>query len=308
MDGLATGLATCRIEPPVAAQWPLWAAATALLSARWVVGPLLELQRAAGWTDRNWRGQPLPVSLGLGLPVALALGIALASWRAQPWPAGLSGLLGVLCAVLFGLFDDGVRDRDHRGWRNHLRSLRAGTWTSGALKIVGIGAGALLTAAALCPRSGVAGALALLVAGATIAACANVVNLLDTRPGRALKVTLLVALLLAGQEAAAAAWLLPVAATALVFLPLDLGEQAMLGDSGANALGVALGFGLVLAWPQPWQQGVIVVILAIVQAIADRRSLSAWIDSVGPLALLDRLGRPPRRGEGQPTRFENRKR
>ena len=59
---------------------------------------------------------------------------------------------------------------------------------------------------------------------------ANALNQLDTKPGRALKAYLLAAI-------PAGAPLVP----AVVLLPYDLREMAMLGDAGANALGALLG-------------------------------------------------------------------
>src|SRR5207237_9315962 len=73
------------------------------------------------------------------------------------------------------------------------------------------------------------------VSGAVLVGlAANLVNQLDTRPGRALKAYL------AGALAVDA----PVG-LAVLLLPYDLREMAMLGDAGANALGAMLGLNSV---------------------------------------------------------------
>ena len=63
---------------------------------------------------------------------------------------------------------------------------------------------------------------------------ANALNQLDTKPGRALKAFFLASALLGFRPRKAVA-------AAVLLAPYDLREMAMLGDSGANALGALLG-------------------------------------------------------------------
>jgi len=79
-----------------------------------------------------------------------------------------------------------------------LGAARRGQVTTGAVKIVGLGVTGLATAwiadrsrARTGPRA--TGPLSTIVGGAVIAGSSNVVNLFDLRPGRALKVALLLA-------------------------------------------------------------------------------------------------------------------
>ena len=92
----------------------------------------------------------------------------------------------------FGGYDDLAGSGDRRGFRGHLGALARGDVTTGAVKIGGIGATGL-TAAALLGGSPVDMAVnAGLTAGA-----ANLLNLFDLRPGRAIKVAMLAGALLA---------------------------------------------------------------------------------------------------------------
>ena len=77
---------------------------------------------------------------------------------------------------------------------------------------------------------------------------ANLGNLLDRRPGRALKVGVIAWIplaIVAGSDVLGVA-LAPVIGAFLATFPDDLAERLMLGDAGANVLGAVLGLAVVL--------------------------------------------------------------
>ena len=160
-----------------------------------------------------------------------------------------------------GLADD-LWSGPERGFRRHLSAGR----TTGVLKLLAIPAYALARTRSL---SG----------AALVALAANALNQLDTRPGRALKAYL----------AAALAVDAPVG-IAVLLLPYDLREMAMLGDAGANALGALVGLKSVdrLTARGRW---VAVGGLAALTVLGERVSLGALIERTPGLAHLDRLGR-----------------
>jgi len=174
---------------------------------------------------------------------------------------------GVAPIALLGAADD-LWSGEERGFRAHLRSGR----TTGVLKLVGIPAYALYRT-----RS-VSGAL-------LVALAANLLNQLDTRPGRALKAYGLASLALGGG-------LRPASAAAVLLAPYDLREMAMLGDSGSNALGAVLGFDSVERFSrrQRWSA---IAALAGLTLLGERRSLGALIERTPVVRELDRLGRQP---------------
>ena len=117
--------------------------------------------------------------------------------------------------------------------------------------------------------------------GCTVAA--NALNLLDTRPGRALKAFGAGALLAPGAPRS----YLPVA---VLLAPYDLREMTMLGDAGANALGALLGLNSVdrLTGRGRW---IAIGGLAGLTVLGEHLSLGAVIERTPGLAQLDRLGR-----------------
>lgn len=235
----------------------------------------------------NYLGREVarPASIGMILGVcagAVAYAFLAAGRRLAPGYAlaqvGLAGGMG-----LAGLIDDVAGSRSSSGFAGHLKMLLQGQLTTGVLKI----AFAAVVCVACAMAVGHGGAWAL-VDGVLLASAANVVNLLDTRPGRAIKGSLLI-LALMGSAGANLQLASPIAGASLAFLKYDLSEQGMLGDTGANPLG-ALVVLSALQMSRGWRI-IALLVLAAVNLIAERASLGRLIESCPPLAAIDRLGR-----------------
>ena len=233
-------------------------------------------------TAVNYRGERLSVRLGIvlsGVTFLLFIGYAFDEPRLG-WVA-----LGVVAVFLAGLYDD-ARPARTRGMRRQLAALRHGDVTPGAVKLAVIGAASAFTTWMLGGRG-----WTFLVGAAVIAGSANLWNLLDVRPGRALKVFLPVAVAFA----AAAGWPLGaayagLAAAGAVGLWADLTERSMLGDCGANVLGFVVGVGTFLVLLLGWL-AVVLAAIVVLHVLADTITLSRLIDATPPLRAVDRLGR-----------------
>ncbi|HEY2670373.1 MAG TPA: hypothetical protein VGJ07_08345, partial [Rugosimonospora sp.] len=187
-----------------------------------------------------------------------------------------------------------------KGFRGHVGALREGRITSGMVKIAGVGASGLVASALLQAgagaagraRAGAAGRIGEVLLGAgVIAGTANLVNLLDLRPGRALKAGLIIgAPLLPG---AAGGLVAGPAGAAGALLREDLGERIMLGDAGANALGALLGVALA-ARTGPVGRAAALAAIAGLTAASEKVSFTKVIEATPGLRELDALGR--RRG------------
>jgi Glycosyl transferase family 2 len=202
---------------------------------------LRDILLAFGPQGRNHRGLRLPL-------VGWVVGVAYPS---------------VLPVAAIGVADD-LWSGDERGFRAH---LGAGA-TTGVLKLVGIPAYALWRTRSL------SGAI-------LVGLSANLLNQLDTKPGRALKAYLAASIPLRAPKA-----------MAVLLAPYDLREMAMLGDSGSNALGAVLGFESVgrLTERQRWSA---IAALAGLTLLGERRSLGALIERAPVVRELDAWGRQP---------------
>ena len=202
-----------------------------------------------------------------------------------------SALLGVGGAAALGALDDLTGVTDVKGLRGHLGALRSGEITTGTIKLFGLAATGLVAGAIA--RRGRGGVVDAVLAGGVVAGAANLTNLLDLRPGRATKAFIGVSAppLVAGSSPFGSTLAAPMGA-AVSLLGEDLGERAMLGDAGANALGAAWGVGAASALSRG---GLAATLALIVGAtiVSERVSFSDVIERTPPLRLIDGLGRRP---------------
>jgi hypothetical protein len=245
----------------------------------------------ARWTRTNHRGEPVTLLEGPALTVASVAVSAIGPGLAPRVRAALA-VAGAGSAA-FGGYDDLAGSGSRRGFRGHLGALAQGEVTTGAVKLGGIGATGLVSAMLLG-----GGPADVTVNAGLVAGGANLLNLFDLRPGRALKVALASGTLLAagarggpskagGRSAVAA----PLGAAAAL-LPEDLGERAMLGDAGANALGALLGVAAAASLSRPARLGLLAAITGLTAA-SEVVSFTAVIERTPALRWLDMLGRRP---------------
>ena len=256
----------------------------------------------ARWTRTNHRGEPVTLLEGPAVAIGGVAGALAAGGSGRD---RLAMAIAGAGAAAFGGYDDLAGNGSSKGFRGHLGALRNGELTTGAVKLAGIGAVGLAAAViaggsadgtsdanradGVVGRRAVTAALADTVINAgLIAGGANLLNLFDLRPGRAAKVALIAGGLLAPAGGASAA---PLAAAAAV-LPEDLGERAMLGDAGANALGAMLGAAAATSLPRPARLAALGVITGLTAA-SEVVSFTKVIERTGPLHWLDMLGRRP---------------
>jgi UDP-N-acetylmuramyl pentapeptide phosphotransferase/UDP-N-acetylglucosamine-1-phosphate transferase len=263
----------------------LAAASSALFGNRLAVDLMSSGSR---WTRRNHAGAEVTLAEGPVAVLAMLAGLLVPG----PVPGGSATVRAAVALAAtgsgaVGAYDDLRGTSQAKGFRGHLAALRSGTLTSGAVKIAGVGLSATAASLLLGRTSGTGGAIRVadqLMDTMLIAGTANFTNLCDLRPGRAAKVTLVLAAGLVGVGAA------PVLGAAAGCLPSDLRQKSMLGDCGANALGAAVGT-LAAAWlPRPMKLAALLAVVGLNLA-SERISFTAVIDRTPTLRWLDQLGR-----------------
>jgi UDP-GlcNAc:undecaprenyl-phosphate/decaprenyl-phosphate GlcNAc-1-phosphate transferase len=253
------------------------------------------------WTRTNHRGEPVTLLEGPAAALgAVAIQFIYSERKMAPRTGRAIALAGA-GALGFGIVDDLAGSGKRRGLRGHLGALARGEVTTGAVKLGGLGATGLASGLLIgdMPAD-------VVINTGLIAGGANLLNLFDLRPGRAIKVAAASGALIAagggaeGRTAVAA----PVGA-ALALMREDLGERAMLGDAGANALGAMLGTAAAVSLPRPARAGLLAGIVALSLA-SEKVSFTRVIERTPALRWLDLLGRrppvpvPPPRREAEP--------
>lgn len=240
----------------------------------------------------NYKGKMIPIGYGLYLwLMAMIFGLMLSlKGMNEHYPI----LLGYSAVFILGWIDDTIGASEPKGLGGHVKVwLYERKWTTGLLKACGISTASFWVVLQLNSPW-----WALLFQVILIALSANFLNLLDVRPGRAIKGFWLFALLvsivvyLPGSSGETQLWqyLMPFLVGTLFLLPLDLKAKGMLGDAGANLLGFAAGYAAVAA-ASYWLQLVLLLLLMSLHWYAERQSLTKAIEAVGWLKAVDRWGR-----------------
>jgi UDP-N-acetylmuramyl pentapeptide phosphotransferase/UDP-N-acetylglucosamine-1-phosphate transferase len=217
-----------------------------------------------------------------------------------------ASLLATSAAGSLGAVDDFAESGDSKGLRGHLSALARGEVTTGTLKVIGIPLASVAAAAILrtgTPKTGLLGlgrhtdepswwsrSSDIIVTGGVIAGTANLFNLLDLRPGRALKAGAITLALTDHERRVSWTPAGAVAGATAAAWPKDLAGETMLGDTGANALGAAIGV-ILSETATAGQRRLILAVLAGLTLASEKVSFTSVIEST-PRTAGDRLLRP----------------
>ena len=250
----------------------------------------------------NYKNEMIPVGMGIVfLPMIIINSIILGFvtlnniWFVSSSNYNLN-IVWLLCLALYifsmmamffaGALDDLIGNRNVSGLKGHFKSLFKGELTTGGFKALFGGFVGLVVS--VCISSSI---VDIIVNTLIIALSTNLMNLFDLRPGRAIKVYLVIIIpiyiTLTGYIKALPLLILP---NVLAYFNTDLKARGMMGDTGSNVLGIsigvlmALGYGIKvrLAW---------LVFLILMHLITEKFSLTKIIEKNRVLKFIDNLGR-----------------
>lgn len=258
----------------------------------------IQLLRSSNQLKCNYKGQHVPASAGVVLVLVFAFAcflLAAVRWPLQAEIVRQSGALLIIALgmAFVGLLDDMAGSRDAGGFKGHLQKLVVeGTLTTGLIKAF---TGFMFALGVVMwgnngGEFSIIHAAKVLLQALVIALTANWINLLDVRPGRALKGTALIFLLLLPTVRGVFViplWILSGIVTA--YFPYDIKAKAMLGDAGANFIGAVLGYIAVQNLHTGALVGVLTALLGL-HIYTELYSLSRLIERNGVLTWLDGLG------------------
>lgn len=260
---------------------------TTLLTIPFIRNMLLE----ANITKRNYKGEIIPVGMGIVfIPVMIINSIFLNYFignDARIQQLLLVFLVGILAMGAIGLIDDLIGNRDQTGFKGHIKALFKGKLTTGGLKAVTGGLVALFIGSLFTFHI-----LEIIVNALIIALFTNLINLLDLRPGRALKGFLFIAILfmIIGLSEEVRTIIIPLIGLVIGYFPQDIKAKSMMGDVGSNALGIVLGIVTVISYTMTAKY-IVLGLLILIHLITEKYSLTEIIKKNPVLNYIDELGR-----------------
>lgn len=237
----------------------------------------------------NYRQDMIPVSMGIVfLPMIIINGIILAYFtdKAQNLLYLFMYIFGMISMFFAGVLDDIIGNRDVSGLKGHFKSLFKGNLTTGGFKALFGGFVGLTISVAISKDI-----VDIIVNTLIIALSTNLMNLLDLRPGRAIKAYLMIMIVifltLTGYVKVLPLLIVP---NVLAYFNYDLKARAMMGDTGSNVLGISIGILVILGYSLKVRVSWL-IFLIFIHILTEKYSLTKIIEKNKFLNFIDKLGR-----------------
>ncbi|KAB3527378.1 glycosyltransferase [Alkaliphilus serpentinus] len=251
--------------------------------------PLVEdLLTGGNVLKENYKGKLIPAGMGIIIiPVLLINTILMMIIQPNTKEGLLIFLVGSFVMGFSGIIDDIVGNHSSRGLKGHLNSLLKGKLTTGGLKAI---TGVLI--AIIIGLFNNLSLLDMMVNTIIITLMTNLLNLFDLRPGRCLKVFLLISTITIpfGLNQTSRSVIFILVGFSIIYIRDDLKARSMLGDVGSNILGINLGIAFALSFSFYMKLFISTVLIAL-HLISEKTSFSKIINGNNTLNYLDELGR-----------------
>jgi len=263
----------------------IFSACISLLLALYFKPATIAMMKKYKFITTNYSGRTVVNGGGLAFLFPCLLGI-LPFWKKDMNMDLLLYINIVILSLLLGIIDDFLGEKHVKGFKGHLKMLFKGQLTTGILKIlIGIIAGFIASSFLYSTLSDIVFHTIL------FALCINLINLMDLRPGRAIKVFMIISVLITIFIGFNNIWiLLPTIIGIIIYIPGEMKEEYMLGDTGSNLLGGVLGLFIISA-SQGYIKLTAFFVFVLIQIIGEFYSLSEIINAVPLFRSIDSIGR-----------------
>ena len=237
----------------------------------------------------NYKKDMIPVSMGIVfLPMLIINAIILAYFTTnfKDMLHIFIFLFGLVSMFFAGILDDIIGNRDVSGLKGHFKSLLNGKLTTGGFKALFGGFIGLVISIAISKNI-----YDIVINTLIIALSTNLMNLLDLRPGRAIKGYLVISIVLLftlGEYTRNL--LLLIFPNVIAYFNQDLKAKAMMGDTGSNVLGISIGILFVMGYSLNVRL-IWLAFLIFIHILTEKYSLTKIIESNKFLNFIDKLGR-----------------
>lgn len=264
---------------------------TALLSRLFFEGivAMLRASESSICMTENYRKLRIPSIGGIAyIPLFLASSLILSPILTVYDEKGILFMFLISSIGFIGLLDDLAGDKSTKGIRNHVKKTMEGMLTTGFLKAA---VGFALSFIASMKIS--ANLFDFLINTFVIALFTNTINLLDLRPGRAVKSFLFISVVLIITNLIRIFEIVPlliVHVISWIYIIYDLKEKCMLGDTGSNILGISLGYYSALLMGSG-SKAALLALLVSINLLSEKVSITEIIRKNRLLSYMDRIGR-----------------
>lgn len=257
-----------------------------IITSFFILNILKNLAKKIDHLEMNYRGNMIPIGSGLLIPILMIFIIPfLEQWGLfERW---LNYCIITYSLGIVGFIDDRLGNKEIKGLKGHLNYLISKRrMSTGLIKLILIFA--LGTYISIQLKNQV---ITVILCTLVFALWTNIFNLLDVRPGRAIKGFWLITFVIFSihiNDIDNLEWIL-LLLTIFLFV-VDVFELGMLGDAGSNLLGGIVGFWMIL-FSTKAELIIYLLVGILLNLYAEKRSFSVWIEKHPMIRRIDHWGR-----------------